>query len=236
MKPTSSITNLKQHIIALGAACLLGGCSASTGRPGVPETPGCAVGEALPSRSGFLQEVLFAVPSMRTPRFDDYTGGSYHINKLDLAEGLPEQARLCGARVKALIVVGPLGPLWSFNVAALLHERAGYRVNALVMPHARITGKGTGFVSATEADAMLDELTRASLVRPGLPTPEPRDMRSDFSYRMLLAIYDGDRPRFFHADFKELSEQPAREELLLRVNAVLATAKTSTYKHGDSVR
>lgn len=167
---------------------------------------------------------------------NDYTGGSYHINKLDLAEGLPEQARLCGARVKALVVVGPIGALWSFNVAALLHEGTGYRINALVMPHARITGKGTGFVSANEADAMLDELARASLVHPGLPTPEPRDMRSDFSYRVLLAIYDAGRPRFFHADFEELSEQPAREELFLRLNALLATAKTNTYKHGDSVR
>ncbi len=42
-----------------------------------------------PTRRGFFHELLFAAATSRTPRFDDYTRGSYHVNKLDLARGYP---------------------------------------------------------------------------------------------------------------------------------------------------
>jgi hypothetical protein len=56
------------------------------------------------------------------------------VNKLDLAKGLPEHAKLCGLRPKALIVVGPIGALWGYNVAVLLEDGEGVRVNSLAMP------------------------------------------------------------------------------------------------------
>ena len=42
-------------------------------------------------RAGFVQELVFAYATPRTGRFDDYTRGSYHVNKLDLVQGIRER-------------------------------------------------------------------------------------------------------------------------------------------------
>jgi len=227
---------------------LLEGCSAAPTAPGnSPPTPKtqhapsldrtqCARAEPLPSREGFFNEVLFPEPSARTPLFNEYRADSYHVTKLDLVQGLPEQARLCGVRLKAILVVGPLGPLWTYQVAALVEDGSGIRVNALVMPHARITGKGTGVLSMKDAALMVRGIQHAALVRAGAPAKEPRDLDADFTYRLLLATYDHGRPEYFHAVFDESSANSDVPPLLERVNALLAAAQTRTYKHGDVTR
>jgi hypothetical protein len=151
-------------------------------------------------------------------------------------QGVPEQAHLCGLRLRAILVVGPLGPLWTYQVAALVEDGSDIRVNALVIPHARITGKGTGVVSINDAASMVQRIQRASLVRAGIPAKDPRDLDADFTYRLLLATYDQGRTEYFHADFDESVANPDLPPLLERVNALLAVAKTRTYKHGDIVR
>jgi hypothetical protein len=191
----------------------------------------CAHGESRPSREGFFDEVLFAAASRRTPRFDDYTAGSYHVDKLDLVQGLPVRAALCGVRLRAALVVGPLGPLWAYYVAVLVDEGATVRINTLVMPHARITGKGTGVVSPEEAALFLRTIQNASLVHPGIPATAA----DEFSYRLLLALYDQGKPTYFSAAFWEFGGGPGVEPLLNRVNAMLNATTTQTYRHGDHV-
>ena len=216
-------------LISLG---LLSACAA-TSRPLRPAgNLACFRDEDGPSRNAFFHEVLSAEPTRRTARFDDYTRDSYHIDKLDLARGLPDAARACGKKVTALIVVGPLGPLWSFHVATVIEEGSQVRVNSLVMPHARITGKGTGLAPAQEIADKLEALTSAPLVQPGVPPP---DKRGDLPHTFLLARYDQDQPRYFYAVFNEFRGTPGMEELLDKVNAILSKTVTTTYEHGDAV-
>jgi len=190
----------------------------------------CARDGVEPSRDGFLHEVLFPAATRRTPRFDDHTPGSYHIEKLDLVQGLPEEAKLCGGVVRASLVIGPMGPLWSYHVVALVEEGPNVRVSSLVIPHARITGKGTGLVPVTDADALIERIERSPLVRSGLP-PKPRD---EFSYRLLLAVYAQPKTRYAHADFDESKPNPEFPKLLDHVNAILSRT-VPTYPSGDKV-
>ena len=190
----------------------------------------CAPRGAVPSREGFFHEVLFAAATARTPRFDDYTANSYHVRKLDVIRGLPAQANACGVRLRAVLVLGPEGILWTYHVAALVQDGANIRVNALVMPHARITGKGTGVVSTQQALGLLEQIEKAPRVHPGLPTPISDDAEGDFSYQLLLARYDTEQPAYFHGEFNEFSDDPGLQSLKHRVDALLGTAKTKTYQ------
>ncbi len=195
----------------------------------LPNHPGCAPGDSVPSRAGFFHEALFPEGTTRTPRFDDYTAGSYHVNKLDLVEGLPAQATLCGVRLKALLVVGPVGLLWQYNVATVIEEGAQLRVNALAMPHARITGKATGTLAREDAAALLESVQRAALMRPGAPIAARDDVAADFAYSVLLAIYDRGTPEYFHAAFNEFADDPDVQQIKDRITALLRTAKAETY-------
>jgi hypothetical protein len=193
----------------------------------------CAPPGTAPSREGFFHEVLFPAVTARTPRFTDYTADSYHINKLDLVQGLPLHARACTVQLKAVLVLGPLGVLWTYHVVALVDDGTKVRVNALVMPHARITGKGWGLISNEKATELLRELENAPLVQPGVPVPPPEDMKSDSSYGMLLAVFDPEGPKYFHAENVEFSTDPGRQRLLDRINALLGATSNSAYAHGQ---
>jgi hypothetical protein len=49
---------------------------------------------------------------------------------------------------------------------------------------------------------------------------------------MLLAIYDKyGRPEYFHADFDEFAENADSARLIERLDALIARANTTTYKH-----
>ena len=103
---------------ALAVACgKSGACgnSADPARIALPATQpyACARLDAGPSRAAFLDEVLVAEPSLSTSLFDDYTRGSYHVRKGDLVQGLRERATECGVRLRAVVVFGPVGPLWA---------------------------------------------------------------------------------------------------------------------------
>jgi hypothetical protein len=64
--------------------------------------------------------------------------------------------------LRAVVVVGPLGgdPLWTSWVWVFIQEGEKIRVNGLVMPHARITGKSTCLITAEQfkkwAEGLLD--------------------------------------------------------------------------------
>jgi hypothetical protein len=195
----------------------------------------CAPAHERPTRDAFFSEVLTAKPSQVTPLFDDYTPDSYHIDKLDVAKGLPLAAAACGVKLRALVLVGPAGMLWSYHVAALLEEGDVMRVNSLVMPHARITGKGTGILQMSEAMSMLRDIEQHPLVRSGLPGPPKGEDNLDFSYRLLLVVYGDAGAQYFHADFNEMEASDALSALLTRINAVLGKT-ASTYRTGDIKR
>ncbi len=69
---------------------------------------------------GFAQEVLYGYGMQRIPLFDDYTKGSYHVNPAQLAADLPKEATLYGLDLQSLVVVGPYGLLWAYDLIAVL--------------------------------------------------------------------------------------------------------------------
>jgi hypothetical protein len=107
---------------------------------------------------GFAQEALFGYATQRTRLFDDYTKGSYHIRPAQLASDLPVEAKLYGLDLVAVVVVGPYGPLWSYDVLSFVRTPTCVRINWLLMPHARITVKRSGCVPVEFAEEWLVQL------------------------------------------------------------------------------
>ena len=197
----------------------------------------CAAGALLdslqPSREGFFREVLFAAGSARTPRFDDYTPGSYHVDKLDLADGLPPVAEKCGLMLEALVVVGPVGPLWTYHVIVFLREEPGLRLNTLAMPHARITGKATGHILRDRFTAFFDQLPNSRILKAGPPTwsdTTTTRLARDFSYD-FLAVRFGAAQNIWHGSIGRDPDSSAATQLLRALNALLEGTQP-TYAHG----
>lgn len=144
--------------------------------------PSFAADESKPTRAAFIREVLDAKPTAVTPRFDDYTQGSYHVDREDLLKGLTEEAKKQKLELKAVAIIGPTGPLWTYHVMVFLREGEKVRVNSLVMPHARITGKGTGLITADQ----FEEWRKAAVASGVLQEKAPERPE------ILLATWDKD--------------------------------------------
>lgn len=199
-----------------------------------PKRPTCPSSDRSPTRLGFMDEALFPTSTARTPRFDDYTPGSYHVQKLDVVQGLRDRSAECSLDLRAVLVVGPVGVLWTYHVATLVAEDGAIRLNALVMPHARITGKGTGIIPFAEASALLDRVAGADVMRPGVPSPDGKGNSGEFQWDVLLARFDREPHEFRHAHVGVVPSEEARD-LLDRVNDLLGKASTKVYRHGDAV-
>lgn len=216
----------------LGVALLL----AIHSTPALAQRWECSAGPLTdslnPSREGFFREVLFAPGSARTARFDDYTPGSYHVDKVDLATGIAPVAQKCGVVLEALVVVGPVGPLWAYHVIALLTEDDSLRVSRLVMPHARITIKTTNRISRERLDEFLRHLADSSLVHAGQPTwPDTTTdaLERDFSYNFLVVRYRAQGAEYWHASSIETDAAAPLREVL----TALLKGSTPTYLHGN---
>jgi hypothetical protein len=124
---------------------------------------------------GFAEEALVGHGTPRTHRFDDYTKGSYHVRPREVAEGLFRIAPTYSLNLKAVAVVGSYGPLWAYDVIAVIAEPNCTRVNWLVMPHARITVKRSGCAAPEAVSTFLADL-RAAWAR--VSRPPRRDSAS----------------------------------------------------------
>ena len=229
---------------AVTAVALLGGCRdrLTTVAESHVDPVRCAALQPADSietsRAGFLQEVLDARATLRTPRFNDYHAGSYHVAKADLAAGLLEITRACGVRLTGAVVVGPVGPLWAYHVAAFLPEPDGrVRVNSLVMPHARITRKAAGVLPAAAADALLADLVASPLLSPGpiLPgmQPDTSALGRDFRYDVLVFQLRGDSALVRSGALRDHPDTAAVRRFFERVNQVMGQLQP-TYTHGQS--
>jgi hypothetical protein len=141
----------------------------------------------------FINEVLDAKPTAVTPKFDDYTPGSYHVIKEDLLEGIVEEATKRKLGLRGVLIVGPTGPLWTYVVAVFIRDEDQIRVNVLVFPHARITYKATGLVTAERYDEWVAELRKSSVLRrepPEAARKETDEWKRDYAFKLLLATWD----------------------------------------------
>jgi hypothetical protein len=157
--------------------------------------PALAESDLKPSRDNFFRELLDAKATSVTPRFNDYTEGSYHVDKLDVLKGLSEVAQKEGLKLRGLIVVGPVGPLWAYYVVAFIEEAEAIRVNSITMPHARITYKSTGTISQKRYNSFLSGLMHANLLATELPPKGKCDTcpYPEWHYEVLLS--DSSKPQ-----------------------------------------
>jgi hypothetical protein len=215
--------------ISILFALLLSPLSTPAAQSPQPCPSGATADSVTPSRDGFFREVLFAQATSRTPRFDDYTEGSYHVNKLDLATGLPPLAERCGIQLRALLVVGPVGPLWTYHVFAFTRDSSEVVVTALVMPHARITGKAFRRLSAAEATTFLALLDSLSFIKPG-QLSDVDDLEGDFRYDLIAAVYD--KPTRFWSGSLPREESTEWTSFAQAIEALMREA-TTTYPLGN---
>ena len=179
-----------------------------------------------------MREVLFAAPTARTPRFDAYTPGSYGVDKMDLVRGLADMAAQCKVSLQGVLVLGPVGPLWAYYVVPFITDGRGVRVNALVIPHARITSKGTGTVQQQVVDAFFRDIAAIPGVRVGVPTwPDsvPLGMARDFSYDLLLVQYAPAGTKYHHGRLTRAESDTTAQRALNSRFVDLMKMVSSTY-------
>jgi hypothetical protein len=118
-----------------------------------------------PDRATFIKEVVDAKPTAATPKFNDYTPNSYHVDQDDLTKGLIEFAGKEKIILRGIVIIGPMlgDPLWTYYVLVFIKEKDGIRVNSLVFPHARITYKSTGPLSDEDYQKLIDGLIKTEI-------------------------------------------------------------------------
>ena len=178
----------------------------------------------------FAREVLFGYATYHTPRFDAYTEGSYHVDPPQLVADIPAEAARHGLDLQAVVVVGPYGPVWAYDVVALIRTPECVRVNSLVMPHARITAKYSGCLSAQSATEWLRRLEAlAPVVEPCPPGREGDPACCSCLHVMQLADGTTSRRR---SDFGCSAEE--RSTAIEAINSALESLGaqlTPTYLH-----
>lgn len=184
-------------------------------------------------RTGFLQELLFPQGTARTPQFDDYTEGSYHVEKMDLLEGV--RALRSQESVQGLVVYGPEGPIWTYYVFLFVAEDDQVRVNTLVFPHARITDKATRLLSPEEYRAAQANLTSRRSMISGEPSFETlrgeriADLSLDWHYSLLVADWSTGEERLWHSAGDETTLSVDERRSLTSVLNELLGEGTTTY-------
>jgi hypothetical protein len=201
--------------------------------------PSPGADDPKPTREAFLGEVLDAKPTPATPKFVDVPG-SYHVQKEDLLAGLTGEAKKRKIALRAVLIAGPMpfDPLWTYYVTVFIREGEQVRVNNLVMPHARVTGKATGLIAADRYERWV-----AGLLDTGVPRKEPpleargekgkSGPLNEFAYDLLLAVWDtdGKNRRVYYGDLR--GEEKGLEKFRKQYNSVLKELKATYPRKGD---
>jgi hypothetical protein len=190
------------------------------------------------SRDQFLWEVQNAAPSPYTLRFSDRPD-SYHVVKSDLAAGLlwgPHAVR----DLRAVIVSGPKGVLWSYDILVISGRRGDLNVTRTHFAHARITLKGSAKTNEKVLRKLVEETAASQHILRTGPTLEQlrKDLHSlcwgEFNYDFLLAL-----PSEFGVAFRlsSLSYAPDSysNKIFEHLNNLIQSEEV-TYRHGDAVK
>lgn len=184
------------------------------------------------SRRVFIEEMIYPQGTSRTPKFDDYTSGSYHVGKLDLVDGVRD-ANKPSHRVDAVLVLGPSGPLWQYNIITVVSGDSSsntVRINNLVFPHARITYKST---RTTTRDSYVKSIA-SIMSNVALREPTKDDRQEDGEWKMVAVIAtfeDNGRIRVLPISAIKERQQEAKQ-LYDEINQLLGGEEAiTTYSH-----
>jgi sugar lactone lactonase YvrE len=190
--------------------------------------PAQRVRDLKPSRDAFLRELLDPEYTLVTRRFDDYTSGSYHVDKIDLYNGLRAAANRSGKRLRGVLIVGPSGVLWSYGVTAFFDEGDRVRANHLVMPHARITWKGTALLTRQQYADAIASLTSAAQFSKEVPPAKDKTLPyPEWAHSVLLADLSAGRPVVRYSGVDLFTSNPEREQFIDALNTLEALFQTT---------
>ncbi|MCC6901746.1 MAG: hypothetical protein IT377_22435 [Polyangiaceae bacterium] len=201
--------------------------------------------------SRFLDELVTPGATRWTAEFNAYRPDSYFVDKIVLARKLPDHARRRGRDLQALIVVGPTGGIWTYYVIAVFREGEKLRVNEVVLPHARITGKRTGLVGRAVVDGAVQAVVEAGVLIPAVSLDnlsrrldaqeridwqlrnEKHQRRSlgDFRFDLLVGVYDDEAPSYWYGQL-DSNRKADVDAALGAINALLKRTH-QTYEHGQ---
>lgn len=161
-----------QMFCAMLIAILIISCTKPIGSPGHSADNSKEM-EKIPwnlSREGFIQECIFSEGTPRTPHFDDYTEGSYHVDKQDLISGIGTMRQKC-PDIVAAFVGGPWGPLWAYEIITFksINNSNDLQVNRVVFPHARIVFKSTKTIHMSEFESFFTAISCSASFAKGAP-------------------------------------------------------------------
>lgn len=182
------------------------------------------------TREGFIKEMVIAKKTPATKYFTDYYDPpSYHVSKLDLVNGVQALSDSLTASVLALIVVGPAGPLWSYDVITVIDSNASdgsLALNFLRFSHARITWKATRLAARYEYTSFLEKARANPLLR--RPTAQDSTEEGEWQSIFLIATF-GDTPYVAVAPYPDsTSSIDAYDSLSALVNGVLDLPRMKT--------
>ncbi len=143
------------------------------------------------SREAFINEMITAAETPVTRHFDDYTPGSYHVDKLELVKGVRVLSDSIAKDVDAVLVYGLVGPLWQYNIVTVIDstDAAGsVHVNHLVFPHARITAKATRELKRSEYERIWSQILASPILR-SVSTADTT-VSDDWSLSFVAAKFD----------------------------------------------
>ena len=186
--------------------------------------------DPMPTRADFIREVFDAKASPLTPKFHDEPK-CYHVIKEDLLKGLVEEAEKQKLDLRGVVIAGPmkLDPLWTYMVVAFIREGDQVRVNLLVFPHARITYKSTGVVTAERYEKWVAEMQGTGVLEPKPPAAaedEKDEGKRDRMSTLLFATSGiaGKGRRAYYSNPEKLEEKK-QERLNDVLNGILKGQK-----------
>jgi hypothetical protein len=168
--------------VILGAACTLMSCFWGQ-RGGSKE-------QVDLSREAFIREMVIASETETTEHFNDYTPGSYHVKKLDLIKGVSNLSDSTTKSVDAVLIIGPSGPLWQYNVITVIDTLGAdspVSVNRIVFPHARITHKSTKELEREVYRQIIERVQANPLLRN--VTDEDGTDASEWAHSIMIAEF-----------------------------------------------
>jgi hypothetical protein len=179
----------------------------------------CALGGVVdtagPTKEVFYREVLFAAATYNTARFDAYGPTGYGVDKLQMAAELPAVADTCGVDLDGLVVLGPTGTLWTYRILAFLRDGDAVRVNFLMYPHARITGKAVRTLPQADVGRWFDEILSLPYISPGLPVlPDSitDELAREFWFDFFAVRWDEDGAKYWYAQLDEVDNVEELQE------------------------
>lgn len=171
------------------------------------------------SRDGFLEELTYSRATARTPQFDDYTRGSYHVASREVVDAV--YALRPRFDVVGCAVFGPFGPLWAYNLVLFLREGEAIRANWIHMPHARIVLKGTVQVTTDSLEAL------RVLAAQNLTGVSPSDVVDEPLF--IIALGSPDRHDYASRETSDVNGLAASTSAVLQAIEAMLESSTITY-------